>query len=231
MNKLEKLSIVFIVFTFTSALFCTVKAQAPAENMKTFFDSGIPGIKIQVNATAETQPAENITVMLSLKRQTTVYMEYFNLSIFGFLNGTDKVIMANITGNNFSLTDASKEYNCTFKVPENVWDVTYGEISLTYRADIGGLELRFSQITCGFTMTHVENIYLKDVEEQLKNLKSTYELLNQTFWELKQNYTALQRSLNELDNTRRAVAILAITTVFFVVTTVYLIMRKPKEIW
>jgi len=41
----------------------------------------------------------------------------------------------------------------------------------------------------------------------------------------------LQGSSNELGNTRMAVGILAITTVFFVATTLYLVMRKPKESW
>jgi hypothetical protein len=55
--------------------------------------------------------------------------------------------------------------------------------------------------------------------------------INRTFWELQQNYTALQGNLNELGNTRMAVGILAVTTVFFVATSLYLVMRKPKESW
>jgi hypothetical protein len=150
--------------------------------------------------------------------------------------------MVNITENNFPLNVATKEYNRTIEVPENVWDVTYGEILLTYSANLGGLELRFPKLVCGFTMTHVENVYLKNIEEQLEELNSTFwecfqmnltaenlALLNTTYWQLLQNYTALQGGLNELDNTRRVVTILAITTVFFVATTLYLVMRKPKQ--
>jgi hypothetical protein len=48
--------------------------------------------------------------------------------------------------------------------------------------------------------------------------------LNETYWGLK-------GSSNELGNTRMAVAILVVTTVFFVATTIYLVMRKPKEYW
>jgi len=235
MKKL-KISMLLMIFAITSALICIAKAQAPTENMKTFFDSKIPGMKIQVNATAETQPAENITVMLSMKGLGDVYVENFNLTVFGFLNGTYKTMMRNITDSDIPLNNAMKEYNCTFKVPEQVWDVTYGEILLTYRAVLGGLELRFPQLTYGFTMTHVENVYLKKLENDLKSwitsyqqLNSTFEQLLQNYTELQQNYTALQGSLNELDNTRRAVAILAITTIFFVATTLYVVMRKPKQ--
>lgn len=255
MEKIKKLSLTLAIFALIFASIRVAEAQTPTENMKTFLNSKIPGIQIQVNATAETQPNQNITVILSLKRQTTVYVEYFNLSTFGFLNGTQKIIMANITDNNFPLGDAPQIYNCTFKVPEQVWDVTYGEITLTYNAtytaEFGRLEIPYRNITIGFTMTYVENIYLKAIEEQLKNLNALFEqlnqtfwesfqmnltmenlaLLNQTYWELQQNYTALQGSLNELANTRSAVAVLAITTVFFVATTIYMVMRKPKQYW
>jgi hypothetical protein len=219
--------------------------------MKTFFDSEIPGIKIQVNATTETQPSQNITATLNLKPQTTVEVTYFNLSVFGFINGTYKTLMANITDSDFSLYTTSKEYACTFKVPEQVWGVTYGEIVLTYSAKYGVVTINLEKLTCGFTMTNVENIYLKNIEEEFKALTNTFKLfnqtfwesfqmnlsaenlarLNQTYWELQQNYTALRGNLNELGNTRMAVGILAVTTVFFVATTLYLVMRKPKESW
>jgi hypothetical protein len=62
-------------------------------------------------------------------------------------------------------------------------------------------------------------------------LKGTYEQLNQTYWGLRLNYTDLQGSVTDLDNTRRLAAVLGVTSVFFVVTTVYLVIRRPKESW
>jgi len=250
MRKLRTVTSIFVMLILALTLVKSITAQTPEET-QTFFDSEIPGIKIQVNATAETRPSQNITVALNLKPQTTVEVTYFNLSIFGFINGTYKTLMANITDSDFSLYPASKEYTCTFKVPEQVWGVTYGEIVLTYTARYGVVTINLKKLTCGFTMTDVENIYLKNIEEELKASTSTFNLLNQTFWtsflmnlsaenlarlnqtywELQQNYTALRGNLNELDNTRMAVGILAITTVFFVATTLYVVMRKPKEGW
>jgi hypothetical protein len=226
MKKPERIGLMFILLTLTFASISNVKAQASTstENMKTFFDSKIPGIQIQVNATAETLPTENITVVLGMTGIGNVSLEYFNLSIFGFLNGTYKVMMLNMTDANFPLNSTMRKYNCTFTVPEHVWDITYADISLTYRADLGGLELTFPQVTYGFTMTLVKNVYLESIEYQLAHLTDLYQ-------QLQQNYTALQQNLNELDNTRSAVAILAITSIFFLATTLYLVMRKPKNYW
>jgi len=250
MKSLERLSAAFMIMIFTFALIRFVNAQTPAESMKTFFDSDVPGIRIQVNATAETQPTGNITAVLSLKAQTDVRIEHFNLSIFGFMNGTDKVLMANITDNNFSLNNDLKVYNCSsFEVPERVWDVTYGEITLAYSATytVGSgilIVIPYENITIGFPMTHVENTYLKEIEEQQQNLNNTLEQLKEAFWEsfqmnltaenladLNKTYSALRGSASELDSTRRAVTVLAITTVFFVATTVYLFVRKSKQNW
>jgi len=216
-------------------------AQTPTENMKTFFDSEIPGIKIQVNATAKAQPTGNITVVLSMKRLTdvdVVDVEYFNLSIYGFVRGEEKTLMKNITDYDFALSETPRHYNFTFIVPEQVWEATHGEITMTYSVKSGPFGLVVDGLTCGFTMTLVRNVYLENLEnafESLNNsywqLHDSYEQLNQTYWELQQNYTALQGNLNELGNTRMAVGILAVTSVFFVATTLYLVMRKPRESW
>jgi hypothetical protein len=229
MKKSKNLALLFIIFTLASVLARVAQAQTPTENMKTFLDTEFPGIKVQVNATAETQPGEYVNVTLSLTTQADVYVKYLNLSIFGFINGTDKIMMTNITDNEFPLNSGSKEYNCTFGVPEQVWGVCYGEIVSTYNATWGPATLTYDKLTSGFTLTNVENVYLKNVEEQLESLTSAYEQLNQTYWELQRNYTSLKGNLGELEGTRQAVIVLAITSVFFVVTTVYLITRKPKQ--
>jgi hypothetical protein len=237
MKQKTKLSLIFSIFLLTIALLANVKAQTSVDNMETFSDFEFPGMKIQVNATAETVPLGNITVILSLKTQTDVYVENLSLSIFGFAFGKDKTLMINITENDFQLNNTQKMYNQTFNVPGNVWDAAYGEILLTYRANLGGLELRFPKLTCGFTMTYIENVYLKSIEEQLENLNSTFwqifqmNLTLENLAKLNETYQGFQVNQGDLDNTRRVVAILAVTTVFFVATTVYMVMRKPKESW
>jgi hypothetical protein len=220
-NKTEKIGLAFILLlpTLMFASISSLKAQASTENMKTFLDSEILGITIQVNATAETQPNQNITAIVSLKRQANIYVGYLNLSIFGFVNGTYKTLMHNMADGDFSLDDTPRCYNCTFTVPEQVWDMTYGEIIMTYNATYNAYPMqttiRYENISSGFTMTHIENVYLA-------NLQAQYD-------QLQQNYTSLQGHLTELDNTRSAVAVLAITSIFFVATTLYLMMRKPKD--
>ena len=232
--KKKKLNTLLVIFTLAFALACLARAQASAEEMKSFYDSEIPGIRVQVNATAETLPNQDITIVLNLTSQSEVTVKYLNLSIVGFINGTDRFLMKNITDNNFSLDSTSKKYNYTFQVPEHVWDTTYGELVLRYSVNYpvgSGTLIMPYNLTIAFPTTHVENVYVENLENSFRSLNDNYSQLNQTYHELQQNYTALQGTMGELDNTRRAVTVLAITTVFFVITTIYVVMRRPREYW
>jgi hypothetical protein len=222
LKRLAKLSLIIIVCTLTLTMVFKVRAEVEGGNVKTFFDSEIPGIKIQANATAETRPTENLTVWLHLVPQTNVYVELFRLDVYGFQNGTAKVSIGNISDYNFPLNGTAREYSWTFPVQDGVWGVTFAEITLTYSASLGGLELRFPNATSGF---------YNQLNGTYNNLTGEYLQLNQTFVQLQQNYTTLQGSMNELENTRRVAVILAITTVFFVATTIFMVMRRPRESW
>lgn len=227
----------FSILILTFAPFCIVKAQTPAENMKAFFDAEFPGIRIQVTATNKTQPGQNITVILTITTLTEVNIESFNLSIFGLLNGKDKFLLKNLTWPNVQLNNAS---TTPLNVPENVWGLTYGEIRLKHSAKteisgLGNVTIEYNPFVSGFTMTYVENVYLAGLEELLTNLNSTFwqifkmNLTLENLAELNKTYQAMQVNQGDLDNTRRVVAVLAVTTVFFVATTVYMFMRKPKQ--
>lgn len=240
-----KIGLIILISTIMFATICGAKAQAQTtENMQTFFDREISGIKITVNATAETQPNKNITINLYMRPlEGKVSIEHFNFTIFGFINGTSKTMLLqypNTTGE-FTLP---YERNFTCYVTEQVWGITIGEITLKYNVTYQGSIITIVpyDFSTDFPMTLVENVYLKHVEEQLENLDTILKQLNQTFWQyfskdltpenLNVTLRELHGSQSELGNVRMAVAVLAITTVFFVATTAYLVLRKPpKESW
>lgn len=100
-------------------------------------------------------------------------------------------------------------------------------------------------------MTFVRNVDYEKLQEDYKRLNESYVSLNITYWQLnetffksfKMNLTLdslaslnntfreLQGKLGELNITRTAVGVLAVIAFFFVVTTLYLAMRKPKQYW
>jgi hypothetical protein len=155
------------------------------------------------------------------------------------LHGKDEVLLKNLTWPDVPLNNAS---TASFNVPENVWGLTHGEIRLKHAAKteisgLGNVTIEYNPFFSGFTMTYVENVYLMGLEELLQNLNSTFwqtfkmNLTLENLAELNKTYQALQVNQGDLDNTRRVVAVLAVTTVFFVAATVYMVLRKPKESW
>jgi len=227
--------------SLSSTIVCNVRAQNGG-SMETYFDSEISNaIRIQVNATAQTQPNGNLTVSLCLTPVIGVSVENFTLDVYGFVNGTTPRAIGYI--NDTDLPSGTYNKSSPVSVPDDVWGVTFGIITLIYSLSTSPGALY--NVTCGFYMTNVENTLLENLETRLDNLNESYynltnaySQLNQTFVQVQQNYTALQQnyttlqgSVNQLDNTRQVAVILAITTVFFVATTIFLVMRRPKESW
>jgi hypothetical protein len=246
MKTLTKLNLILVVCALALSAVCSVRAQDAGDNVANFFNSEMPGLNIQANATAETQPGGTLTVWLSITPQpgTNVHVDSFRLDVYGFLNGTERVSIGSFNDSNLP-NSTSSDYNETFTVPDGVSGVTFGEITLTYSISLGGLDLAFPSTVSGFYMTHVEDTLLESLQGQLKtlnesynqlngdysNLTSAYHQLNQTYLQMQQNYTALQGRMGELDDTRSVAVVLAITTAFFVITTVFMVMRRPKESW
>ena len=222
MRKIKLLAVLFIWLISAVIPLPMVYAQENSQNMQTFFESKWPGISFQVNATETALPEENVTVILKVEsRADDVLLEFLNISIFGFIEGENKTFLDSRALNNLPLQYNEKQllqFNIT--IPSDVWNILYGEISFRY--SIGGYP--FSIYSLGFTMTTVKNVYLENLEENFTELQQNYT-------DLMSKYNELSNSVAELENTRYVVIILAITTVFFVATTLYLVFRKPKEYW
>ncbi|MGB9713544.1 MAG: hypothetical protein ACPLZC_01040 [Candidatus Bathyarchaeales archaeon] len=225
------------------------KAQTTSE-METFFQKEYAGLSIIVNATAETVPGGNLTTKIWINCTAEgVTVECFNISLYGFKGGQEGLLLnytclLKNTSLNFNETRA---FNLFIGVPPDVWGRTQAELYLQY--SIGSDHFLREP---AFSLTNVRNTYYEKLQEDFMNLNETYwqtknkleELnqtyinlqqeyatLSQTYMELLQNYTKLQGNIVELDNTRRLAVVLGVTTVFFLATTFYLVMRKPKQYW
>jgi hypothetical protein len=223
-----------------------VRAQGSQTASESFLDTPVLGVRIQVNATTQARPGQNITVILALTAEpdaAKIKVQYFNLTIIGFLNGTYSTLMKSAYDANFSLDSDSPSYerNYTFPIPEWISGKAYGQITLSHWATY---QLQTSSVinntitvynnasVCGFYMTDVENVYLEELQQNYQQLNQSYTQLNYNYTQLQKNLTdALRGNTNNLDSARTVITVLMITTIFFVATTLYLVIRKPKEPW
>jgi hypothetical protein len=258
MRKLRTVTSIFVMLILALTLVRSTTAQTP-EEMETFFSNKYVGISIQVNATRETVPGANITITLLVNcTADDVNVDYLNLSVYGYkhveyaLEKDTLTSVCAIKQSPLAHHNASR-HDYTIPVPSDVWDLTYAELHSKYT--VVSTPFGFDE---AFSITTVRNVVWEELEKTLKLLNQTYQKLNNTYWQLNstvqqlnqtfwqmfrmnltagslarlnETYWSLKGSSNELGNTRMAVGVLAITTVFFVATTLYLVMRKPRERW
>ncbi len=223
-------------------LFQGVRAQTPGE-LKTFFSKNYAGLSVVVNATQGTAPNGTITVCLWLRcTAENVVVNYLNLTVYGFMNGTVKtqLLEREVMAGPLPYGNVS-EYDYNVTIPSDVWEATYGELVFKYAI----LDSPSPEYNPGFSMTIIRNVPMEELQRQCEdltkanqqlndangNLTTAIEQLNQTYLDLKRDYTGLQGAASELDNTRRLALIFGITTVFFVATTIFMVMRRPKNSW
>jgi len=235
-------ALVLVSLIMSSAMIVSARAQN-GDTTQTFFFEKFEGLTVRVNATSELDPGQNVAIEICINcTSDDVTLNSVNLSVHGFRSGKEKISLGD-----FSVAEATAlvyhqttEHNHTVAIPADVWGTTYAELSFEY-ANVGGTH----EVERGFSMTLIRNVYLEDLEKQFGDLNAshqqlisnymqlngTFAELNQTYWDLRQNYTSLQGIANALDDTRRVSVVLVIVAVFFVATTIYLVMRRPKEQW
>lgn len=240
----RKMTVVILLTIFALSLIPKSYAQGNSD-VQTFYYHDEVGLIIKVEAPANTEPGQKINVSVSFYCYAkNLSINYLYVTIYDFKSGQEKIPIKTIKpveegiGYNPQFNETyAKTYE--IEIAEDVWDIIYGEVSCQWT--FGGRT--FYIYDDGFTMTYVRNVKMEELIEQLTNktheydallqnytqLNQTYTQLNQTYWELKLNQTS---GIDvELSNTRLTMIIFIITTVFFAATTLYLMVKKPREYW
>lgn len=237
----SRVVLIFVLVTISLALACATNVKAQPNEMQSFFSAEYGGVSIRVDASEETVPGGNITIAVVINATADgVRIEYLNVGVYGFINGRQQVLLNSTT----VMAATPLQFNETTKfesmiiVPSDVWGITYGQISLRYAIK----DLPSTERNPGFPLTTVRNIYLENLESQLQSLNQSHNMLSEVFKNLTTEYAKLNATCtalldaraqdsNDLYGTRTVATILTITTVFFVATTFYFVMRRPKDYW
>ncbi|MGQ9530944.1 MAG: hypothetical protein ACUVQX_05820 [Candidatus Bathycorpusculaceae bacterium] len=240
----SKVNVLATVATLiVASIFTRITLVQASEEMQQFFSEDYPGISIIAEATRETVPNEGLTLKLWINCTARgVKIEYLNLSVYGFADGKDETLLnsTQLMNDKTLELDEIREEIFNITVPGNVWGSTFAEISLKY--SIMGKPL--PDVYPSFPMTFVRFTAYEELQMEYAQFRAFYAQLNQTFFEnfkmnltldslasLNNTFRELQGRLGELNITRTAVGVLAVIAFFFVVTTLYLAARKPKQYW
>jgi len=227
-----------LLILFITCLTCNVKAEATTRVYVYSFAS----IEVQIEYPFETYPNRNITINVAIKALTNLIVNFTQVDLYVLHNETkEEILFYSIHHiSEPKLLKGDEWFNKTYEVfiPEYAINLVYGKLILKWTlrgtGEATSYERELLVLLSYLRSLELENLRNENamLKENLTNLQNELTTLNNTLTELRNNLTDIQKRYEgELSGTRSTVVVLAITTVFFLATTAYLIFRKPKQYW
>jgi hypothetical protein len=227
MVKTQKMYVLALCILAASLAFAGVANAASVETQNVYnFKYG--GLRINIIAPVEALPGDNITVTVKMDATGDIHIDYLTVELYGMLNATDKVYLAQIQHlSNSDVTSYVVNYNVS--IPDDLSPgLTYGVVTCSWTMDGVALNIQPS----GFALTFIKNVALENLQVEYDNLNSTYQSFVQNYTELETTYTELESNLNEeVGSARNLMYVFIVTTVVAAITVFVLLMRKPKRVW
>ena len=225
MKRLKSCMLILFLFTF-SMWACIAKANS-LDAVRSYRYS-LYNLTVEIKNPKEAYPNQTIIVNFTARASANLTIEYAAVELYTFNNSTmeeENFHTILCIGNRMDLS-INQPFNETYNVtiPSHALNVVYGKLILTW-TEYGTDEANTYTREPNFIMMCLRNRELEMLRNKIPELERENE-------ELKGNLTEIEnRYSGELSGMRSVATILAITTVFFVATTLYLVFRKPKEYW
>lgn len=211
-------------------------AGANSSDQIRVFEYSLYNLKIYVRSPLEAYPNQSITVNITATASAKLIINYTAIELYTFNSSTMKdekfayIEYINYSSPlSFSVGQSWSETSYDSTIPESALSVVYGKLILVW-TETGTDESTTYTREPTFIITSLKNPELERLKMENEELKQNITDINNTLTEALNNVTdARNRYEGEIGNTRSVATFLAVTTIFFVATTVYLVMRKPKE--
>ncbi len=218
----KKLCVMMLcVFLLTLAFSGVANAVSQETQTVTPLDYG--GLRIDIAAPVHARPGDNITVTVrtSASDVQQIYINYITLNLYGVINATNRVALAEIDHlDDVPLAIHEIYYNIT--IPADLSPgLTYGEVSCNWKA----LGVSFEILSSGFVLTYIEDVALEQLQADYDELCATHESILEEYNKLKSEVHG------DSDSTRNLMYVFIATTIVASITVVVLLMRKPKKVW
>jgi hypothetical protein len=211
-------------------------AGASSPDQIRVFEYSLYNIKIYVRSPLEAYPNQSITVNITATASAKLIVNCTAIELYTLNSSTKRdekfAHIEYINYSNplsFSGGQSWSETSYNSVIPESALSVVYGKLILVW-TETGTDESTAYTREPTFIITSLKNPELERLRMENEELKKNITDINDTLTEALNNLTDIKnRYEGEIGNTRSVATLLAVTTVFFVATTVYLVMRKPKE--
>jgi len=211
-----------------------------SDQIHTYNYTPIPNdLTVEIKNPSEAYPNQTINVNITIKALVNLTINHVAIELYTFNDSKFDDVIYVEKGSQVPLS-CGKSLNKTsnFTIHEQASNIVYGKLILEWtKKGTEGWTTIGKEPT--FIMAYLKNSELEklrsivpELEKENVELKENVTDLNNTLTDLLNNLTDVKnRYEGELSGTRSVITILAIITVFFVATTAYLFIRKPKQYW
>lgn len=230
---------------FVFAMVLNVNGQLPEEMLLIYYRD-YAGLILEIKSVpSQVYPGEKVNVTVRIEACAEIYIDYICINISGVQDQQNEILLNTTCFEHFPLSYGELfEYNYEAAIREGISQgPVYGEISCRWA--IEGDKLHWVEV-CSPTdlpVTYVKSKELDELRKKCDSLNCTLQELRANYTDLEKNYTELcdeygslntsyaevESQIGELGNARRLTYVFVATTVCFILTTLYLVWKKPKQ--
>lgn len=230
--KNKKASALMLTVLFLAVISLARPARTDTVETPTCYKSDYGCLLVEVEAPATAWPGDTINVTVRAGASAKIHIDFINVNFSCLRGNLEKVPLLSTTTTleNVDLDTGSLNETCyKLEIPDDALPgLIYGVV--WYDWYIEGTHPAHMQIfPQAFPATFIENeVYIE--------LKADYDILESSYTTLESNYTDLQEEYHELEskiggenNATNLMYLFLITTGIFVVTSILLMIRRPKS--
>lgn len=230
--KTKRASILMLIGFFLITISLAGIEMSDAAEVQKCYTLDYGGLLIEVEAPTSAWPGDTINITVSVKASAEIHVDFINVNFSCQREGLEKVPLLSTTTTlkNIDLTSESlNETRYELEIPDDALPgLIYGMIWYDWYIK-GNIPSPHQIFPTAFSTTFIENEAYIELKEDFDNLESSYITLESNYTDLQERYHMLESKITEENSATNLVYLFLITTGIFVVTTILLIIRRPKS--
>ncbi|UCB61484.1 MAG: hypothetical protein JSW72_05435 [Candidatus Bathyarchaeota archaeon] len=217
---------------------CTI-AYSQAEERRVWHSLDWGVFLIEITAPVQAWPGDPLNITIMSKASTEIHVEFIRASLSCLKENLTETPIGTIDflkNATFSPEETSKQHYEVTLPKDALPGLIYGKLQYSWYIQ-GDIQTSFEDVEA-FRVTFVQNKAYEELRQAYDALNSFAEDLQANYTSLEANYTDFLQQYQQLadtqimqNNATGLMYLFIVTTGVFVVTTILLMVRRPKTAW
>lgn len=232
----KRLTPLLIMIVILSGISMSAIAHSENNEMCKCYSRERSGLLVEIEVTALAWPGNNVTISIkAVATQANIHIRYIHINVSSLKENRSKTLLnstAFLVDQHLNLGELEETSYEVFIHNDTLPGLLYGEVE--YGWSIEGDEYVLKELNT-FPATYIQNKPYEDLRQAYDSLNNFCNDLQGNYTSLEANYTDLQQKYQELsgnqiaqNNSTGLMYLFIITTAIFVVTTILLLVKRPK---